>query len=294
MSDGRRAAAEAGCGTGTPVRLGALDVVSRRLLHRAVASPRSRWPVVLMYHAIDPPRQPSGWSWAITADRFASHLDVLVAMGIRTLRLDGVEGAVGTGPAVVITFDDGYADNHEWALPALVARRQTATWFIPSATLGAGADWLDGGDKGRPLMARHQLEELLAAGMEIGGHGRRHRALTGLSSDEVEREVRGCREDLEGLFGIPVASFAYPYGRYDAATRAAANDAGYRYACTTRPGWWGSDSDLLQVRRVAIFADDTPARLARKLCFADNDVRWRTIARYYTSRIRARVTGNDR
>jgi len=294
MSDGGRTVPDAGGGTGTPVLSRTLDAVSRRLLRGAVANPRSRWPVVLMYHAVDPPRRPSGWPWAITADRFASHLDVLMGMGIRTLRLDGAEGAGGAGPSVVITFDDGYADNHEWALPALAARGQTATWFIPSATVGKGADWLDGGDKGRPLMDRHQLDELLAAGMELGGHGRSHRPLTGLAPEEVEQEVRGCRDDLEDLFGIAVASFAYPYGRYDVTTCAAASSAGYRYACTTRPGWWGSETDLLQVRRVAVFADDTPARLARKLCFADNDVRWRTIARYYTSRLQARMIGADR
>jgi hypothetical protein len=45
---------------------------------------------------------------------------------------------------------------------------------------------------------------------------------------------------------------------------------------------------------VAVFADDTPARLARKLFFADNDVRWRTIAGYYTSRIQARIMGGGR
>lgn len=270
------------------------DVISRHLLHKAVASPAARWPVVLMYHAIDSPRRPSGWSWAITADRFAGHLDLLTDAGIRTLRLDQVEAVRGLGPSVVITFDDGYADNHQWALPALAARGQTATWFIPSAKVGRDADWLGGGDKDRPLMDRHQLRELLAAGMEVGGHGRSHRPLTGLALHEVEQEVRGCRDDLEDLFGIAVASFAYPYGRYDATTRAAASDAGYHYACTTRPGWWGSESDLLQLRRVAVFADDTPARLARKLFFADNDVRWRTIAGYYTSRIQARIMGGGR
>jgi peptidoglycan/xylan/chitin deacetylase (PgdA/CDA1 family) len=247
-----------------------------------------------MYHAIDPPGRWSGWRWAITADRLASHLDLLSNAGIRTLRLNQVEEDHGSGPCVVITFDDGYSDNHQWALPGLAARGQTATWFIPSATVAMGADWLDGGDRGRPLMDRHHLRELLAEGMEVGGHGRSHRPLAGMSPDELEQEVRGCRDDLEDLLGVAVASFAYPYGRYDATTRAAASGAGYRYACTTRPGWWGSERDLLQLRRVAVFGDDTPACLARKLCFADNDVRWRTIAGYYTSRIQARIMGGGR
>jgi peptidoglycan/xylan/chitin deacetylase (PgdA/CDA1 family) len=247
-----------------------------------------------MYHAIDPPRRPSGWSWAITADRFASHLDLLVNAGIRTLRLDQVDGDRCLGPSVVITFDDGYADNHEWALPLLVARGQTATWFIPSATVGGRAAWLDGDAQQRALMDRDQLQNLVAAGMEVGGHGRHHRPLVGLPAAEVQREVAGCREDLQALLGARIDSFAYPYGRYDASARAFAEQAGYRYACTTRPGWWGSDGDRLQLRRVAVFADDTAATLARKLCFADNDVRWRTIARYYASRIQVRQMGGAR
>jgi peptidoglycan/xylan/chitin deacetylase (PgdA/CDA1 family) len=284
----------AGLDARAPASLSSFDALSRRLLRRAVADPTGRWPVVLMYHAIDPPRRPSGWSWAITADRFASHLDLFQGMGIRTLHVDQVEAAGSSEASVVITFDDGYADNHEWALPALVDRQQTGTWFIPSATVGRRPDWLDGAERSRSLMDRQQLQEILAAGMEVGGHGRSHRPLIGLPPQEMEEEVAGCRVDLEDLFGIAVTSFAYPYGRYDATARAAAGDAGYRYACTTRPGWWRGDSDPLQVRRVAVFADDTAGRLARKLCFADNDVRWHSIARYYTGRIRARFMGTTR
>jgi hypothetical protein len=105
----------------------------------------------------------------------------------------------------------------------------------------------------------------------------------------VDNEVRGSRHDLEDMLNRPVTSFAYPYGRFDQTAIEAVRRAGFRIACTTRTGWLGSDPDPLTVRRVAVFAADDLSSFARKIVFADTDVSWRKMARYFSSRIKNRL-----
>ncbi len=45
--------------------------------------------------------------------------------------------------ALCITFDDGYADNHDVAMPALQSHGLTATFFVASGYLDGGAMWND-------------------------------------------------------------------------------------------------------------------------------------------------------
>jgi len=264
-----------------------LDPLSGHLLRRSVQG--GRWPIILMYHAIDPSGGSSNWPWAVTSDRFQRQLDLLVQLKIRTLRLDQVGETSSISRAVVITFDDGYVDNHQYALPALQARGQVATWFIPSALVGQRASWVRGEGQARFLMDRGQLHDLMAAGMEIGGHGRIHTPLTELSASELADEVAGSRRELGEILGVRPSSFAYPFGRYNHRVREAVAKVGYNFACSTRPGWWDSETDPLQLRRVTVFGEDGLAVFARKLCFAANDVSWRSIARYYRSRLGLRL-----
>jgi peptidoglycan/xylan/chitin deacetylase (PgdA/CDA1 family) len=60
-----------------------------------------------------------------------------------------------------------------------------------------------------------------------------------------------CR--LEAITGKPVTSFAYPYGGYDEAARAAVQAAGYRAACTAgHTSGAGADSDPLALPRIEV------------------------------------------
>lgn len=67
--------------------------------------------------------------------------------GWRVLPLDAAIGALreGTLPAraLAITFDDGYADNHDVALPILQRHGMCATFFIATGFLDGGRMWND-------------------------------------------------------------------------------------------------------------------------------------------------------
>ena len=66
-------------------------------------------------------------------------------------------------------------------------------------------------------------------------------------------------------------------------------EAEYRTACTTRSGWALRDGNQLRICRISIFAEDTLSTLARKLMFADNEISWRHLAKYYAGRLPNRL-----
>ena len=149
---------------------------------------------------------------------------------------------------VVLTFDDAWADNHTNALGPLSQHHLPATLYVPSRLLGQPG-----------YMTRTQLLEMDDAGVTIGAHSRTHPDLRVCGPEELKREVRGSKEDLEDLLAKPVTSFAYPTGLTDARVHAAVVAAGYASAVTTRPGWWRPATKPLEIPRsfVQNFSDTT-------------------------------------
>ena len=218
----------------------------RPVLQRA-ARMWARWPMplepavaVLGYHQI----HDGGSPLAVGTETFADHMAVLGAErdSHPVLDLDDALArlADGTAPrrAVVVTFDDAWADNHTNALDHLVEGQFTATLFVPSRLLDT---------PGR--LTRAQVKEMAAAGVAIGAHSRTHPDLTACDDAELEREVRGCRDDLEDLIGVPCTRFAYPSGLRDRRVQAAVAAAGFRCAVTTVRGWARAGVDPLAVPR---------------------------------------------
>ena len=256
-----------------------VDPISKGLFKGAGARP-----VVLMYHAT--PSRGKGHRWALPLRRFLGHLDLLSAEGWRTATVsDLASGRVGQH-TIIITFDDGYADNLR-ACEALAKRNMCATWFLVSDRLGRRADWR-GGDGGL-LMDEQEVRELHAAGMEIGSHTRNHRALDEIQATELlVDEVTGSRRALEDMLGQSVDSFAYPYGRLNEAAVKAVRAAGYLAACTCQGGVVRGDADLLRLPRLEVDGGCGAARLMRMIALATAPGDWGQLAGYYWRRLWAR------
>jgi peptidoglycan/xylan/chitin deacetylase (PgdA/CDA1 family) len=252
-----------------------LDPISARLLRSGHASGS----LALMYHSVAPGSGTANWRYAISMQRFRAQLDVLQGEGWRTCQLADMAGAALPPRSVVITFDDGYQDNFA-AFEELAKRGMTASWFVVSRDIGARAAWQDSGSPQLPMLNATQLREMQAGGMEIGAHSHTHRRLTQCDDAALSSELNLSKSILENILHVPVSSLAYPYGAHDTRVAKAAQAAGYRAACTTRSGWAQLGNDPLQIRRLSIYADDSPSRFARKLAFADNNVNWWRILRY--------------
>ena len=221
--------------------------------------------------------------------RFEAQLALLRDQGWHTATLDQLANEkMLSRRTVVITFDDGYADNMA-AFEALVERGMCASWFIVTRDVGSDAAWGDPGLPSMTLLDRAQLREMQRAGMDIGAHTHSHPHLTALDDAALDAEVGGSRSELQDILGAEVPSFAYPYGDHAPRVVDAVRRASYSAACVTRSGWGRVEGDPLRIRRLAVFAGDNLATFARKLAFADNHAGWPVVGSYYLGRLRARL-----
>ena len=220
----------------------------------------SQVPLILMYHRV---AEEAEDPCCVTPRRFAEQMTWLKRHGLRGVGVSTLVDAMRAGRQrglVGITFDDGYHNMVEAALPVLLRHGFTATFFIISGLLGGTNEW--DGDPVWPLMSADQVRELAAAGMEIGSHSTTHLRLPGVAAKQLEDEVSESRTSLGELIGAPVRGFAYPYGSMDEAAQQAVRDAGYDYACavmtpTTQLGF-------MTLPRMFMAECDGTARMAAK------------------------------
>lgn len=137
-----------------------------------------------------------------------------------------------------ITFDDGYADNHEIILPILQQHGLRGTFFICSGFISGEHDITKTFVNYRDLrpMSWNQIKELQAEGMEIGAHTHSHPLLTTLHPELQLHEMKQSKEMIEDKVSQPVSSFAIPFGNRgtytDITLRLAAKL--FEVCCTTR------------------------------------------------------------
>lgn len=231
--------------------------------------------VVLCYHSIHPSKSFA----SATPDAFGRHLDWLAATcDVVPLQqvAEAVRGRGSTRPTVAITFDDGYADNFEFAFPALQARRLPATFFVTAGLIEREHRAVtrmqelrrSGFDEVRP-MTWDELRSMRAAGMEIGAHTCTHPNLARLDQAAAADELCRSKAIIEDRLGAPIRSMAFPFGKfrrhYTPETVALAAAAGYEYACAVlfravRP--WDSP---LAIPRFFVTGDDDVGRLQDKV-----------------------------
>ncbi|NBM20332.1 polysaccharide deacetylase family protein [Streptomyces sp. GC420] len=202
-------------------------------------SPDARTPAswVLMYHSVD---DCADDPYNITVsparlDRQLAWLRRRGLTGVSMTRLLAARARGGAAGLVGLTFDDGYADFVESAVPVLRGHGFTATVFVLPGRLGGRNDWDPLGPR-KPLLTADGIRAAAADGMEIGSHGLLHTGLTGTGEEELRRETAGSRALIEEITGTAPEGFCYPYGHLDARAAEAVRTAGYGYACAIEPG----------------------------------------------------------
>ena len=247
-------------------------------------------PIVLMYHGT--PRTNPSSPYSIRSDKFVEHLNYLKSNGWHTaLASDLINRHSDPLPdkTVLLTFDDGYADNYEGAFLPLLEQGMTASWYITTHCINDYAQWMGANCCETKMLNESQINEMAQEGMEIGAHTCSHPDLTTIPYTQQLAEVLQSKSRLEKIIKKEVSSFAYPYGRVNEDAIKSVRTADYQLAFTVKPGFYNDQEDPLLIRRVTIFSTDSVATLKRKLQFADNDVSWKKVASYYSKRVLSRV-----
>ena len=223
---------------------------------------------VLMYHKVNdlwpnPTTVPTGV--------FAEQMALLAELGYVPVSLDAVlahylRGDALPPRAVLLTFDDGYRDNLENALPILRRHGYPAVLFVPIGFLD-DARPLPHEESLRLLGIRNEtvdwdeLAALEAGGVRIESHGIGHRPLSELEPAEATREIALSKLRLEERLGREVEAFAFVKGSladYRPEHASLVQQAGYKIAFTSVSGANASSTDRFRLRRYNV--EPFPAR----------------------------------
>ncbi len=174
---------------------------------------------ILLYHHID--TSPINNRYYVTPEKFEAQMKLLHDWGYTSITATMLIEAITQGTKLpprpfVITMDDGYLDNYTNAFPITQKYGFTGVLYLVSNYIGA-----------ENYLTVDQVLEMYRAGWEVGSHGMNHLDLTKVNAETAYAEVVGSRRVLEEMLGIPVLTFAYPFGAYNDVAIGYVKAAGY-------------------------------------------------------------------
>lgn len=198
---------------------------------------------ILTYHSLDE----SGSVISVRPETFRQQMEALAAASVPVVPLKRIREHPG---AVAITFDDGFANFAEYAVPVLQRLSFPATVFVVSGHCGRLNDWPGQPPEipRLPLMSWRVLRDLPPA-ISLGAHTITHPDLRGLADRELARELREGRMEIEQETGRAADTFAFPYGAVDARTADAVRRE-FVMGCGTRLDFAGPAADPAALPRL--------------------------------------------
>ena len=195
--------------------------------------------------------------WSIGKKNFERHLDwvsqraLMVSLDeIRASQLEGTRPK----PMVAITIDDGYGENSEHAIPALVERNIPCHYFVSTHFVETGEPFPHDLSRGAPLRPNsiEELRRYVELGVEIGAHSHSHVNFgRPLSDAELRFEITDVRKRLQDWTGQSIDYFAFPYGLKQNISQQAIDvifESGYKCFLSAAGGvnWPGHEANHLQ------------------------------------------------
>jgi peptidoglycan/xylan/chitin deacetylase (PgdA/CDA1 family) len=212
---------------------------------------------ILLYHRVADDGDPL----AVAPERFREQMEYLATEGFRVVGLAEALELLDSGSleprTIGLTFDDGFADVRDEALPALASHGFRATVFI---TTGVTDGRLSFGwyERQPPVLGWDDIVELDREGtLRFEAHTVSHPNLLSVDDETAAAEITDSRAELSARLGRPVFSFAYPAGLFGDRERRLAAAAGYAAAVSCEPGVNASDTDRFALHRRQIDSRDT-------------------------------------
>ncbi|MBM3281240.1 MAG: polysaccharide deacetylase family protein [Candidatus Harrisonbacteria bacterium] len=174
----------------------------------------------------------------LDSDIFESRLLLCKKLGFQFISLAKLLDNKTAGPALAVTFDDGYQSVYQNALPILRKLHIPATFFITNDFIGLKEDALKSFLKNNLLRSSYRepmsWEEVgkIASDplFEIGAHTASHPRLNDKYPKELaEKEIIEAGDNLEKKISKKIRYFAFPFGDSDSAGKAARSLVRTRY-----------------------------------------------------------------
>lgn len=225
---------------------------------------------ILMYHQIGMPL-PKGTRLrgsTVHPKRFEAQMRWLKRLGYKGLSLRELEPYIKgekVGKVVGITFDDGYKNVYENALPILTQVGFSSTNFIVTAEIGGENHWAQStGSFPSTLMNAAQIQDWHTQGQEIGSHTVNHIYVGKASKEQALLELQQSKQTLEEILQEEITAFCYPYGSESPEARQWVEETGYKVAVSTQRGLVRNNDDRFSLPRVNILRSTYLLHFLRK------------------------------
>jgi peptidoglycan/xylan/chitin deacetylase (PgdA/CDA1 family) len=160
---------------------------------------------ILLYHHIAV--SPIGSRYYVPPDKFETEIKLLHDWGYSpittTMLVNSIRAGASLPPRpIIITFDDANEDNYMNAFPIMKKYGFTGVLYLPYDYIGTNG-----------YLTVDQIKEMAAAGWEIGSHSLTHSInFPIMDSATLRAEIVDSRKKLMVLLGLPILTFAYPFG----------------------------------------------------------------------------------
>lgn len=221
---------------------------------------------ILMYHNIS--NNPID-QLAVSENRFIEQMDWLKQHEYIILTLSQAINDIQNGKirrkSIVLSFDDGYSDFLEIAVPILRKNSFAATLFVLAGEGGKVSYWKSSGIQ-EPLLSWDEIRRISEMGHEIGSHGLNHVDLTSLSHKDLNDEIFKSKKIIENKVNRPINAFCYPFGKHDMYVENMVCNAGY--ACAVRVGSSlanGPETNPYRLQRIKMEQRDSLSEFIKKV-----------------------------
>ena len=201
---------------------------------------------ILEYHMVTETPSIDAGRYNVPPSDFNAQLDYLQQNGYNTITMqEYVLAKQGKMPLpdnpIILTFDDGYADNYEYMMPILRAHKMKAVVYVIANEIGKPG-----------YLTIEQLREMQGRGIEIGSHTANHRPLLGLNRKELLHEIGDSKIFLEWSGINEASSLSYPNGLYNEEIINILKETNYKSAVTGDAGLNNFETNPYLLQRVNI------------------------------------------
>jgi peptidoglycan/xylan/chitin deacetylase (PgdA/CDA1 family)/folate-dependent phosphoribosylglycinamide formyltransferase PurN len=219
--------------------------------------------VILLYHRVSDELRDS---LTVGIEKFDAQMEWISRRHPVVSIADIIHGRVPRNtlrPVIAVTFDDGYLDNYENAVPILLRHQVPAGFFVSTGKIGRTEGFphdLTRLGKPLPTMSWENLRHMRDLGFVVGSHTVTHLDCGSADLDTVRRELIESRDALKQNLGLDEVIFAYPFGgrsNMNAAALRLVRELGYAGCLSAYGGHIGGQIDPYNVERVGIGSNFT-------------------------------------
>lgn len=212
---------------------------------------------ILLYHHLSETAAESGT--VLHPETFRHQMSLLKDKGYQTVTFNDLIAFVENGTAlpenpVVITFDDGYLSNYEYAFPILQEYDYSATIFVIGCSVGHKQYYKDTQFELTPHFGQEEIDEMVSSGLiSIESHTYdMHQWAPFETSNVVRKNILPLADESEQMYissltkdvqlqeqlfselGLEFSDvLAFPTGQYSTITDVILKECGYKVTVTT-------------------------------------------------------------